>query len=177
MRNSLLTTALFSVMAINLAEGQESDLLALNKTGENNISSTRVLSNTIKPKDYISQVALGGVEKQTTKLQKKVVVLPLESLEEYNEKEPSRYHVVLKDKNAVAHIWYDSSGEVIKTMERYQNIELPSKIRRDIAFKYPGWSFGNNRLVVKYVRGKQADLGLRLQLTKGKTRKVVNYNF
>ena len=77
------------------------------------------------------------LKKSIHPIQQEVANLTLDSLEEYYEKEPSCYHVVFTKENALVHGWYDSKGVLVKTIERYRNQVIPSKIRQKIALDYP----------------------------------------
>ncbi len=178
MKKTLFITALCSLMAITVAHGQETDLLAFNGGRESKIPTATPTPNLATPNGhYISKVIVGGMENQGKQIQQKVATLQLDSLEEYYENESSRYYVVFENQNSVVHAWYDHTGKVIKTIERYQNFALPSKLRQEIASEYPGWSFGTNLFVVKYIRGKKVQHRVRLELKQGEKRKVAKYEY
>ncbi|WP_420401526.1 hypothetical protein [Flagellimonas sp.] len=178
MKNKLFNTALLALALFTTASGQELDLLAYNQIDEPKRYASVSLSNPKVPNaHYVSKLTSSSFHTSVQPLQQKVANFELNALQEFDENEPSRYHVVFSNENALVHAWYDSKGELSKTIERYRNQVLPFKVRQKIALEYPKWSFGDNVLVVRFVRGKKLRHYLRLQLTLGKNRKTAKFSY
>ncbi|WP_431126793.1 hypothetical protein [Flagellimonas flava] len=178
MKNKVFNTALLALALLTTASGQELDLLAFNQVDEPRMFASITKSNLEEPNaHYISKIASSRFSTSVHPLQQKVANFELNDLQEFDENEPSRYHVVFSNENALVHAWYDSKGELSKTIERYTNQVLPSNVRQKIALEYPKWSFGDNVLVVRFVRGKKLRHYLRLQLTLGKNRKTAKFSY
>lgn len=178
MKTKLFNTAFLALALFITANGQELDLLAFNQVDDPKRYAPVSLGNLEEPNaHYVSKIASSNFHTSVHPIQQKVAHLKLNTLKEYEESEPSRYHVVFSNGNALVHAWYDSKGELSKTIERYRNQVLPSNIRQKIALEYPNWSFGDNVLVIRFVCGKKLQHHLRLQLTLGKNRKTVKFSY
>jgi len=45
---------------------------------------------------------------------------------------------------------YDIDGKVVRTIEKYKNVKLPSIVLKSVTKKYPGWSVSNDVYKVTY---------------------------
>ncbi len=45
---------------------------------------------------------------------------------------------------------YDGEGEIIRTIEKFNNSKLPSSVMRSVNDKYPGWAVSKNVYKVSY---------------------------
>ncbi|TMU54976.1 hypothetical protein [Flagellimonas algicola] len=178
MKNKLFITALLSLVLYTTASTQELDLLAFNQGAEPKRYAPVPMDDFEEPNaHYVSKITSSSFLTSVHPMQQKVAKFELDALQEFDKNEPSRYHVVFANENALVHAWYDSKGELVKTIERYKNQVLPSHVRKKIALEYPKWSFGDNVLVVRFVRGKKLRHNLRLHMTLGKNRKTAKFSY
>lgn len=45
---------------------------------------------------------------------------------------------------------YDKEGNILRTVEKYENIALPSAVAQSVAKNYPGWKITKNAYLVNY---------------------------
>ena len=45
---------------------------------------------------------------------------------------------------------YDNEGNILRTVEKYENIALPSEVAKSVAKNYPGWKITKNAYLVNY---------------------------
>jgi hypothetical protein len=68
---------------------------------------------------------------------------------------------------------YNPEGEVIRTIERFKNVKLPTAVRNAVAERFPGWAVVKDAYRVTYVQDKGANKSYKLKLKNGdKTMRV-----
>ena len=68
---------------------------------------------------------------------------------------------------------YNSEGEVIRTIERFNNVKLPTAVRNAVAERFPNWIVVKDAYRVTYVQDKGANKSYKLKLKNGeKTMRV-----
>jgi hypothetical protein len=71
----------------------------------------------------------------------------------YKQKSNTTYEVVFEESNGKIVATYNKSGEIIKSVEEYNNLKLPIQVSVAISKKYPGWSFASNTHRIIYKNG------------------------
>jgi len=69
---------------------------------------------------------------------------------EYYEDEYDNYYIsffIPKGKILAA---YDKDGNIVRTIEKYENIKLPLVVSKSVAKNYPGWKITKNAYLVNY---------------------------
>lgn len=70
---------------------------------------------------------------------------------------------------------FDNKGELVKTSQRFRNIELPQKVWRDIYKENLGWTMASN-IYKANGKGNRINNELyKVKLTQGKQKKYVKY--
>ncbi|MBT8301335.1 MAG: nicotinate-nucleotide adenylyltransferase [Maribacter sp.] len=68
---------------------------------------------------------------------------------------------------------YNTEGEIVRTIERFEDIKLPSAVRDAVADRFPNWEIVNDVYRVTYNQKKGADKSYKLKLKNGdKTMRV-----
>ena len=68
---------------------------------------------------------------------------------------------------------YNAEGEIIRTIERFEDVKLPSTVRDAVAERFPKWEIVNDVYRVTYNQKKGANKSYKLKLKNGdKTMKV-----
>ena len=68
---------------------------------------------------------------------------------------------------------YNDEGEVIRTIERFENVKLPTAVRDAVAERFPQWTIVKDAYRVSYVKDKGAKKSYKLKLKNGdKTMRV-----
>ena len=69
---------------------------------------------------------------------------------------------------------YDNEGEIIRTQEKFVDIQLPLKVSNAVVDNYPGWKVTGDIYLVKYLREKEDTFKMyKLFIEKdGKTKKI-----
>ena len=69
---------------------------------------------------------------------------------------------------------YDSNGDIIRTQEKFVDIQLPLKVSNSVVDNYPGWKVTGDIYLVKYHRNKEdVSKTYKLFIAKdGKTKKI-----
>jgi hypothetical protein len=68
---------------------------------------------------------------------------------------------------------YNSDGEIIRTIERFEDVKLPSAVQEAVADRFPNWTIVNDVYRVTYNQKKGADKSYKLKLKNGdKTMRV-----
>ena len=62
---------------------------------------------------------------------------------------------------------YNAEGEVIRTIERFEDVNLPTAVRDAVADRFPKWKIVNDVYRVTYNRTKGANKSYKLKLKNG----------
>lgn len=71
---------------------------------------------------------------------------------------------------------YNSDGDLLRTIERYKNIDLPTSIKLSIAERFPNWSISKNLYLVNYFESGTMKKLYKLTLKNGDQRIKVKLN-
>lgn len=63
---------------------------------------------------------------------------------------------------------YDKDGKLLRTIERYKNVGLPSAVRNAVQEQYPKWTVSKDIYLVNYHDDKGASKKYKLKLENGK---------
>ncbi|MBT8276775.1 MAG: nicotinate-nucleotide adenylyltransferase [Bacteroidia bacterium] len=77
------------------------------------------------------------------------------------------YHVTFRIPDGVLVAAYDQDGEIIKTIERYKNIQMPDEVKLAIKDKYPNYEVVKDIFKVTYSLKKGANKEYRVKLKNG----------
>ena len=77
------------------------------------------------------------------------------------------YQVTFRVPRGVVVAAYDQDGEIIKTIERFKNYQMPDEVRLSIKEKYPGWEVVKDVFFVSYTKKKGAKKLYKVKLEKG----------
>jgi hypothetical protein len=71
---------------------------------------------------------------------------------------------------------YNNDGDLLRTIERYKNIDLPTSIKLSIAERFPNWSISKNLYLVNYFESGTMKKLYKLTLKNGDQRIKVKLN-
>ncbi|WP_420603406.1 hypothetical protein [Flagellimonas sp.] len=169
LKKGILTSTIFCLLAGGV-NAQESDLLAFNTNLENqNYGKSTPKRNG----DYLLKVSQLGHSHQLSALQQRVTNFDISQLEEYDAEEPSIYTVVFREKNSSVYAKYNALGNLMSTIERHTNVKVPQALGREIAIQYPGWSFKNSTLTIKYNKKRKVNIAFKVQILNGDKKRVL----
>ena len=119
---------------------------------------------------YLNQVQ----DKYTPKLVKKLEYIAskydIKESEIYDPNE-EKFAIVFKQKNGRIIAIFDNSGKIVTCYEKYHNVKLPPKIRKNIFIDNPGWLIHSDTYLVSYRYGSEVKKTYKIQLRKGNLKK------
>ncbi|WP_339628575.1 nicotinate-nucleotide adenylyltransferase [uncultured Maribacter sp.] len=62
---------------------------------------------------------------------------------------------------------YDADGKLIRTAERFKNVNLPKAVRESVYNRFPGWTITKDIYLVNYQDNKGASKKYKLKLENG----------
>ncbi|MDR3714217.1 MAG: nicotinate-nucleotide adenylyltransferase [Puia sp.] len=65
---------------------------------------------------------------------------------------------------------YDKDGKLLRTIEKFKNIAIPSAVRESVAKRFPGWSIAKDVYLVNYEDSKESKKVYKLLLENGDQR-------
>ncbi|MBC8757645.1 nicotinate-nucleotide adenylyltransferase [Kordia sp. YSTF-M3] len=117
---------------------------------------------------YLFEVVDGDIDENVKKLQMKLANFDVTKEEYYND-EYNEYHVSFYIPKGYALASYDRNGKLIKTIERYKNVKLPSAVSEALTKRFPNWSVDKDIYKVVYSEEKWDSKKIyKLKLTNGK---------
>ena len=122
---------------------------------------------------YLNSVGDTETAIAVTQLEKTVASFDLKN-SKYFEEESDEYLVYFKVPVGKILAAYDNEGEIIRTQEKFVDIQLPLKVSNTIVDNYPGWKITGDIYLVKYMRSREDTFKMyKLFIEKdGKTKKI-----
>ena len=105
-------------------------------------------------------------------LEKKVATFDLKSSEFYND-EYDNYTVTFYIPDGTILASYDKEGTIIRTAEKFKNIDLPEVVLNTVLQQFPGWLIAKDAYLVTYHKDAGGKKMYKLLLEKGKKRKRI----
>ncbi|SHJ87681.1 nicotinate-nucleotide adenylyltransferase [Maribacter aquivivus] len=62
---------------------------------------------------------------------------------------------------------YDADGKLVRTAERFKNVNLPKAVRESVYKRFPGWTITKDIYLVNYQEAKGANKKYKLKLENG----------
>lgn len=62
---------------------------------------------------------------------------------------------------------YNGEGEIMRTIERFEDVKLPTAVRNAVAERFPNWIIVNDVYKVTYTENKGANMTYKLKLKNG----------
>ncbi|MGO4918002.1 nicotinate-nucleotide adenylyltransferase [Maribacter spongiicola] len=62
---------------------------------------------------------------------------------------------------------YDADGKLIRTAERFKNVNLPKAVKESVYERFPGWTITKDIYLVNYQEAKGANKKYKLKLENG----------
>ncbi|SFR66444.1 nicotinate-nucleotide adenylyltransferase [Maribacter stanieri] len=62
---------------------------------------------------------------------------------------------------------YDADGKLVRTAERFKNVNLPKAVRESVYERFPGWTITKDIYLVNYQEAKGANKKYKLKLENG----------
>ena len=109
-----------------------------------------------------------------SKLENVAANFNITTIDEYEAHEPSEYQVTFKNEQGHLYVTYNHEGQIIKSIERFKNIAIPSFLRVHIAKSYPNWSIGNNVCTKQYNIHQGAKTIYKIEMQNGNTSKTIS---
>jgi len=76
-------------------------------------------------------------------------------------------HWIAKDKTKNISRAYDKDGKIIRTAERFKNIELPNSVKAAVLDRFPEWTITKDTYVTHYYEKKGVTKKYKLKLENG----------
>jgi len=81
------------------------------------------------------------------------------------------YEVIFKETDGSIVATYDSDGKIISSLERFNDVLLPYKVRNAVFSEYPDWSLHKDSYLVSYYLDQDVKKVYKIQLRKDGKRK------
>lgn len=98
---------------------------------------------------YLDQVTQGEVAVPVKLLQEKVARFDLTNSEYYQD-DYDYYEVTFYIPEGTILAAYDKTGRLLRTVERFKNVGMPSAVHQAIKSKYPGYAVASDVYLVNY---------------------------
>lgn len=98
---------------------------------------------------YINDVGEPNAAQPVKLLQREVAAFDLKN-SEYYEDEYDNYFISFYIPQGKILASYDKEGNVLRTVEKYKNITLPTVVAESIVKNYSGWKIAENAYLVNY---------------------------
>ncbi|HEX9150616.1 MAG TPA: hypothetical protein VF842_00945 [Flavobacterium sp.] len=88
------------------------------------------------------------------------------------------YLVIMETKNGSLNATYNENGKLVRVVENYKNVRLPSSVIYSVYKAYPGWQIVNDKYLYSQKEGDvlKKEYNLRIKKDKEVRKLVVNSN-
>lgn len=101
---------------------------------------------------YLSKTGLENADVSVSLLEQKVASYDIKSSEYYNDEYDS-YVVSFYIPEGKILAAYDKNGNILRTVEKFENVKLPREVILKVTKQYPNWSFEKDAYLVNYYDG------------------------
>ncbi|WP_375324919.1 nicotinate-nucleotide adenylyltransferase [Flagellimonas sp. GZD32] len=99
-------------------------------------------------------------------LRRKVAAFDVKSSEYYQD-DYEVYHINFYIPEGKILAAYDKDGKIIRTAERFKNINLPSSVKAAVLERFPGWTITKDTYITHYYDKKGVSKKYKLKLENG----------
>ena len=139
--------------------------LALPVVAQDIVELDEVLIEASKYK-YLKQAGSNDVAIPVAELQEKVANYDVEKTDFYQD-DYDLYKVTFYIPDGKVLAAYDSSGNIIRTAEKYKNVNLPMAVKTAVLKRFPNWEITKDVYLVNYYYKKGATKLYKLKLENG----------
>ena len=98
---------------------------------------------------YLNKVGLENADVNVSMLEQKVASFDLKNAEFYRD-EYDTYAVDFYIPDGKILVAYDKDGNIIRTIEKFNDVALPREVIESVAKQYPNWTFKKDAYLVNY---------------------------
>ncbi|WP_298368090.1 nicotinate-nucleotide adenylyltransferase [uncultured Lutibacter sp.] len=98
---------------------------------------------------YLNKVGLENADVNVSMLEQKVASFDLKNAEFYRD-EYDTYAVDFYIPDGKILVAYDKDGNIIRTIEKFNDVALPREVIESVAKQYPNWTFKKDVYLVNY---------------------------
>jgi hypothetical protein len=115
---------------------------------------------------YLDQTGSRDLAEPVKQLERKVATFNLEELDVYNDDEEF-YDVAFIIPEGKILASYNKDGTITRSVERFEEINLPASVTEAVMKRFPGWAISKNVYLVKYLEAKNTKKVYKLVLENG----------
>jgi hypothetical protein len=115
---------------------------------------------------YLDETSSRDVAEPVKQLERKVATFNLRELDVY-EDETDIYDVSFIIPKGKILATYNNEGKILRTVEKFKQINLPESVTKAVMSRFPGWAIANNVYLVKYLDDKKGKKLYKLILENG----------
>ena len=146
MKNLLISLALIGFVSISFSQIQEHAF--------NNYELASVVINAPNYA-YLQKVQDFNTPIRVKKLENKVSKYDIKSHDIYDVAFEDNYKVIFEETKSKIVVTYDKHGNILTSIEKFEDVRLPKEIYKSIAKKYPKWAIIKDSYLVKYYQEKE----------------------
>ena len=116
---------------------------------------------------YLNNMNTGELASIPVKLlQQKVAAYDIKSSEYYQD-DYDLYNITFFIPEGKILAAYDGEGKLLRTAEKFKDINLPKTVKKSVADRFPGWTITKDIYLVSYSDTKGANKAYKLKLENG----------
>ncbi len=115
---------------------------------------------------YLSKAGSDDQAMEVTQLQRKVADYDVRESDYYRD-DYDLYFVTFYIPEGKVLASYDKNGNILRTAEKYKNVNLPTVVKEAILDRYPGWTISKDLFLVNYYEETGAKKKYKLKLVNG----------
>ena len=115
---------------------------------------------------YLTKVGLESASIPVSELEYEVANFDLKSADFYSEEQDS-YIVSFFIPEGKVLASYDGEGNIIRTVERFNNVKMPREVIESVAKQYPNWTFAKDTYLVNYYESGKISKRYKITLENG----------
>lgn len=124
---------------------------------------------------YINEVVSFGESIKINKMQNMVANFNIKEAEGFDTKKKTTYDVVFKETNCRIEATYNSKGEILNSIEVYEDMRLPIALTKRILTDNSKWHVIKNVQIINYNYGKDPDMLYEVEIRNGNEFKMLKF--
>ena len=161
---SMLVVGLISFLSFAQAPNNQGSLVELD-----NVVVTAINTS------YLTAVQNQDTPKEVALLQQEAAQYDVQSIPSFSKDVTTddTFEIVFKNSKGFLNAFYDASGTIDASYERFRDIMLPRSIQRKIFDSHQGWTMTGNLYASAYEGGDLINRSYKIQLEKGDDKKRI----
>ena len=177
MKNLIL--AIVSVLTVNTINAQLNDMAYFDAS--NKSLNVNKLTSNVTPVlganfNYLNNVNSIESSNNVLNIEQLIANYDLKKTAIYDSSEKATYEVTFKKRNSKAVVTYNNDGKIIKSIEKYKNVNIPFALKTKILKENPEFGIFGTNVLITFSNSNNVNVIYKIKIRNGNDRRILKFN-